>query len=341
MTNKGILYLVLGSLSAVGGLVALTAISNAEAEASNSVKNDLLKNSDDYSRKTTELSEVKVDLKKLDDFYGTERSNINNSIDAWKETSGYSEKIRDARVESSRKLNDFKESIGYDAELKNIDTEFEEAVGKVKEHIGYDEKIDSQKKLIADANKAYDTAVFFMEDNQASKAAKKAARKAKDKTIDTANERIDELDKILKKEVKGVKKEFEEKKAALEKRVTDKKSELDKIVEEKNSKLNEELNTARNKIIFLEKENRTDEFKRLIENEKSLKSRKSDLEKELKEAYENAYNSLTRDEMLISYLKDNNIKAPVVALVGVITGAPLIILSYEYMAKLYYILKRI
>lgn len=253
MTNKGILYLVLGSLSAIGGLVALTTISNAEAEASNSVKNDLLKNSDDYSRKTTELSEVKVDLKKLDDFYGTERSNINNSIDAWKETSGYNEKIRDTRVESSRKLNDFKESIGYDAELKNIDDEFEDAVNKVKEHIGYDEKIDSQKKLIADANKAYDTAVFFMEDNQASKAAKKAARKAKDKTIDTANERIDELDKILKKEVKGVKKEFEEKKAALEKRVTDKKSELDKIVEEKNSKLNEELNTARNKIIFLEK----------------------------------------------------------------------------------------
>lgn len=45
--------------------------------------------------------------------------------------------------------------------------------------------------------------------------------------------------------------------------------------------------------------------------------------------------------MIISYLKDNNIKAPVVALVGVIIGAPLIILSYEYMAKLYYILKRI
>ena len=341
MTNKGILYLVVGALSAVGGLVALIAISNAENESKESVKKDLLKNSDEYSTAVKTQKCVKEDLERLNTFVTEENDTIAKEVADWKENTGYNASVRSIQVEAANKLNDFKESIGYDDEMKKLSDEFDKACEEVKERIGYEDKLASQKKLIADANKAYDTAVFFMEDNQASKAAKKAARKAKDKTIDTANEAIEELDKRLKKELKIPEKDFKEQKDALKKRLTDKKADLTREMSSQTDELNAKLNAARNKIVSDVKGNRSEEFKSLLEEEKSLVTMDKDLTKKLKGMYEDAYDSLTKTDMLVSYLKANNIKAPVVGRVGVMTGAPLFIVTYEYMAKLYYILKSI
>ena len=165
MTNKGVLYLILGAASVVGGVVALTAISNAESQAADDLKENLKKNSDAYSDALQAQKIVRESLKTLDNYVVEENSVISKEVDNWKETTGYNEAIRSIQVEAANKLNDFKESIGYDDEMKKLGEEYEKACEEVKERINYDSRIAAQKKLIADANKAYDTAVFFMEDN--------------------------------------------------------------------------------------------------------------------------------------------------------------------------------
>ena len=167
MTNKEILYLVLGGLSVIGGVVALTAMSNAEYEADNNIKSDLLKTSDEYAEKTKELQNVKRDLAELKNLVTSENATIANEVAKWKEDTGYNADISAIQNEIDNKLSDFKGSIGYDDAIKKLDDDFNKTCEEVKERIGYNDKVASQKKLIDDANRAYDTAVFFMEDNQA------------------------------------------------------------------------------------------------------------------------------------------------------------------------------
>lgn len=341
MTNKGILYLLLGGLSLIGGIAAIVGISVSDDYARESLANDLNENDTSYALAQTTKEKLTEDLEKLDEFVKEETKTIETKIDEWKKSNDYNKKILTYQTEASEKLSDFKTAIGYEKELSKIDDDLEEAIDAVKERIGYNDKIEAQNKLIEDAKTAYDTATFFMENNQASKDAKKAVRKAKDKTIDTANEKIEEINKTLQKEIKPLKKEAKEKKEALEGRVIAKKTEFDNALERKIEKLNSDLAEARNKIIFEVEKERPSEIQKLIDNKASMLKDRNDLTNVLYQTYQDAYEKLSAEDKLTLYLKANNIKAPVVGFIGLIAGLPIFIVMYEYISAVIRIVERV
>ena len=330
MTNKGVIYTIIGGLSVICGVTALSALAAADTNATTAIRNSLANDSDDYKRLADEKLQAEDKLDILDKFVNEENTVIESQINEWKANADYNKKISDARSEASRKLADFKESIGYADELKSIDSELNSQIEKVKERIGYEDKLNAQNKLIKDANRAYDTAVFFMEENSAANAAKKAARKAKDKTVDTANEAIEELNKTLAKEIKSVKKDAKDKKEALEERVRAKQAELNAEVEKKTESLNKALSDARVKIIFDTEKSRSEEFKNLLSTKPSLQASISRCEDGLKKCYQDAYGQLSSSDKLALYLKEYNISPIAVAVVGTFAGLPIVVLGYEY-----------
>lgn len=330
MTNKGVVYTIIGGLSVICGITVLSALAAADTNATRSIRNSLSNDNEDYRRLNEEKSRAEDKLDILNKFVNEENTVINSKIEEWKVAADYNKMISNARSEAGRKLADFKESIGYADELKSIDSELNSQIEKVKERIGYDDKLTAQNKLIKDANRAYDTAVFFMEENSAANAAKKAARKAKDKTVDTANEAIEELNKTLAKEIKSVKKDAKDKKEALEERVKAKQVELNAELERKTESLNKALSEARVKIIFDTENSRSEEFKDLLNSKPSLQSAIARCEDGLKKCYQDVYGLLSSSDKLALYLKEYNISPIAVVVVGSFAGLPIAVLGYEY-----------
>lgn len=341
MNNKTILYLILGGLSLIGGVVTLASIDSSEEYAKEDLQKDLSENDISYAISKQAKEKLDQDLTRLDGYIKEENGKIEGSIEAWKKAVGYDTRIHSIQTEAERKLSDFKTAIGYDSELQKIDEAFEEAKEKVKDRLDYDNKLSAQNKLIKDAERAYDTAVFFMEENQAAKSAKRAARKAKDKTIDTANEAIDELNKLLEKELKVHKKEAKEKKSSLEGRVIAKKTELDNEVERKTEKINKELSDARDDIISDFQSFRSDDFKTLLTNKEEMLKSKKDLEGILQSTYQTAYDKLSREEKLALYLKSRGINPVTVGIIGSLAGMPLFIAVYEYLCMLVRVVQKL
>lgn len=341
MTNKGILYLILGGLSLIGGVIALTEISSSEDYAKENLLKDLNENDVAYAIAKTARDKLDDDLAKADAYVKEEAEKISEKVNEWKKNNEYNKKISSYQKDSNQKLLDFQTAIGYEDELSKIDKELEDAIESVKDTLGYDEKVNAQKKLIADAQKAYDTAVFFMEDNSASKDAKKAVRKAKDKTVDTANEKIEELGKLLNKETKSLKRDAKEKKQVLEGRVTAKKHELDNELEKKTEGLNKSLADARSKIIFEVEKERPDAIKQILENRSSLLKDRNDLEGIVQKSFDDAYNKLSKEDKLALYLKAKNIKAPIVGIIGTLVGLPIFICAYEYILTVVRVIEKV
>lgn len=341
MTNKEILYFILGGLSLIGGVIVISTTSNAKSHLNKTIKEDLKKNDLEYRTCQEKTIEAANNLKKANEILQREETAIQNEVNAYKVKSGYDQTIESITKEIWKQTDDFKESISYEKEKEKLKTELDNAIGKVKDSLSYDEKIASQNKLISDANRAYDMQVLFMENNEASNAAKKAARKAKDKTIDTANEAIEELNKQLNKEVKALKKDYSEKVKALDERVTNKNKEYQEHAERLREKLRNDLVEKRTAIKESVISNRTKEEDEAVNSIQNYKNTISDMTSKLQDIERNTFNKISSEDALVLYLKDRGVKAPTVLAVGTLAGAPLFYCTYSYIYKLITITRRI
>lgn len=341
MNNKGLLYFILGSVSLIGGVVLLSVKDAADRHLSDEVGRDLAKHNNDYISLQDEYNNAKENVKIAKNITEKENQLINNRINDYKKSIQYDEKIASITREIWKKTEDFKDSISYSAEKEKIEKELNEAISKVKETMDYDKKISSQKRLIEDANRAYERQTLFMENNEASNAAKKAARKARDKTIDSANEAIEELEKQLKKEVKSAKKVADERVKGLDERVASKNKEFSEAAESLREQYRNALAKKRLEIKEEVINDRTEEAANYIRNcsinESIMDSTKSRIDKVIREAMDRT----TGLDAIVLYLKSCNIKAPVIAITGLFAGIPLFYICYEYVNSLVYVIRRV
>lgn len=341
MNKKRTLFIGLGIASVAAAVTAVAVQASAEDYASEALKKDLENSNDTYKDCKKQLFEEAALDGKATAILENEAKQVKEKVADWKTNHDYDSKIKEIKVKAAETLDGYREAIGYAENLKKIDSEKDAAIEKVKESLKFDEKVAEQNKLIKEAKDVYKASTMFLPNNSAAEATKKAAASARDAAVKEANEKIEALNKNLKKESKTIVKDAEAKKEDLNELIRNKQVELSQVVDEESAPLVRELANAKARLADEVVKARSLEDNEIIASSVGSSDRVKSAESLMDSIYKDELNKLTPDDALVLYLKDKNVHPAAVVTVGALTGLPIFYVGYKYVKGLVGIVSRL
>lgn len=333
--KKDILAIIVGGASVVAGIVALTAVTEADANCKEFIN---LSSDENYISLVEQKTSLEKTIKEIKEIKDKEKAKFEEGEAEYLRTSDYASEISMANAQAKKQIEDFKAGIQYDKNLQTLVAERAAAIEEIKVAMGYDAKVAKQKQIIADAESAFKIQEALMGSADAS--SKKAFQKAKEATIENANNRIAELNKELKKKSKSVTQEFENKERALKARVEERESLVYSELDKKIFVLNSALEKVDHDLMHTIEASRSDHERTLIASEDHVKRTLSDVKKEILLMMEDSLKELTLADKTALYLSSKGVSKGSVICVSTLAGIPLAYSIYKYIKFSYDILNK-
>ena len=338
---KTLLFIAGAVASAVGLGVVTAAIDNSDREARNILKENLANNDKTYQDILAEIETAVEALGQIQAIKEEEDRTLTSKVNAYKSSIGFSDKVKDSKIELAERLNDFKESIGFEESKARIESDYESRVQQLKSDRHYVDGIAKQKEIIRKAQKAYDASTILLDNDEVNAKAKKASMEARDTTINSANEKIEELENWLKKKTKKARNDADNKLKDLNDQVDQKRNELikasEKALEPLALDVSDKRMQFRREIISSRDEHDAD----LISMEPAFTASKKRNEESRALMIDKRYRGMSVTDKLVAYMKHNNVKKPTIIVAGLASGIPLFYATYKWVKIIFDVASKI
>lgn len=338
---KTIIFIAGAVASAIGLGVVTSAIDNSDHEARTILKNNLESNDKSYQDMITEIETAIEALSQIKAIKDEEERKLTSKVNEYKSSIGFTDRVKDSKTEVIERLNDFKESIGYEESKARIESDYQNRISQLKSDRHYTEGIAKAKETIKKANQAYEASTILLSDDEVNAKSKRASMDARDKTINSANEKIEELENWFKKKSKKARNEADNRLKELNDQVEAKRAELTKASEKALEPLALDVSDKRmqfrKEIIGSRDETEAD----LISMEPAFVASKKRNEECSTLLVEKRYRGMNLTDKLVAYLRYHNVKKPTILVAGLASAIPLFYATYKWVKIIFDVASKI
>ena len=290
------------------------------------------------------INSVEEAIKKSDAVFDREKKIVNEALDNWKESSGYSKTIEVLTKNKSKELNEIRKAFNLESKKADIFAEADKAIEQFKETIGYDTNMSNLNKSINDAESAYELQKTTLKltcngnetlyDNM-----KEAAKKAKKDIVDSAKKGISNLDKQVNDRMTIINAERDRKIADISAELTQQENTVKNRFAKDISGITAEMNEKVNEINSMVIDNRSEADNELVVNAKRLVAESENIRAAEQIVAQDVYRDMSTTEKIAATLKMTDWKEWQFVLVAIIPAAAVLFGVGVYCSKVVEIVK--